>query len=138
MNIKHSTKTELQPLYDEAIEGQTKTQWMETFLNSVAKLLRKNPKWYRAYGMYWWGVKKLLIEHELITARFIDAEWLEKIEYEDPAYLLLAAYAYHDERQDIGAQDDDTHVIEYEDGTIGSYILIDEELELLVITSAIV
>lgn len=137
MKIKVPTQAELQPLYDEATEGQTEEQWMETFLSAVAKMLRKNPLWYRAYGIYWWGIKQMLIERELVSSDFIDAEWLEKIHYEKPAYLLLAGFAYHDERQDIGALEDDTHVIEFEDGAIDSYILIDEDFELVAVANAI-
>lgn len=137
MKIKIPTQAELKPLYDEAIEGQTEAQWMETFLATVAKMLRKNPLWYRAYGIYWWGLKQILIERDLITSDFIDAEWVEKVQYEQPAYLLLAAFAYHDERQDIGALEDDTHVIELDDGAIDSYVLIDEDFELSAVAYAL-
>ncbi len=137
MKIKIPTQAELKPLYDEAVEGQTEAQWMETFLAAVAKMLRKNPLWYRAYGIYWWGLKQMLIERELISSDFIDAEWAEKVQYEQPAYHLLAAFAYHDERQDIGALEDDTHVIELEDGAIDSYVLIDEDFELVAVANAI-
>ncbi|MFW1108378.1 hypothetical protein ACEWA7_20265 [Vibrio parahaemolyticus] len=137
MKIKIPTQAELKPLYDEAIEGQTEAQWMETFLATVAKMLRKNPLWYRAYGIYWWGLKQMLIERDLITSDFIDAEWAEKVQYEQPAYLLLAAFAYHDERQDIGALEDDTHVIELDDGAIDSYVLIDEDFELSAVAYAL-
>ncbi|EII3127211.1 hypothetical protein [Vibrio parahaemolyticus] len=130
MKIKFPTQAELKPLYDEAIDGQTEEQWMEKFLATVTTMLRKNPLWYRAYGVYWWGVKQMLIERNLIASDFVDAEWVEKIQYEKPAYHLLAAFAYHDERQDIGALEDDTHVIELDDGSIDSYILIDEDFEL--------
>lgn len=137
MKIKIPTQADLKPLYDEAVEGQTEAQWMEIFLASVAKMLRKNPLWYRAYGIYWWGLKQMLIERDLIASDFIDAEWVEKVQYEQPAYHLLAAFAYHDERQDIGALEDDTHVIELEDGAIDSYVLIDEDFELVAVANAI-
>lgn len=137
MKIKIPTQAELKPLYDEAVEGQTEAQWMETFLAAVAKMLRKNPLWHRAYGIYWWGLKQMLIERDLIASDFIDAEWAEKVQYEQPAYHLLAAFAYHDERQDIGALEDDTHVIELEDGAIDSYVLIDEDFDLVAVANAI-
>ncbi|HDY8182607.1 hypothetical protein [Vibrio parahaemolyticus] len=137
MNLKKPTIDDLKPLYEEATEGQTEEQWLNHFTASIAKMLKKNPLWYRAYGMYWWGVKKQLIERELIVSDFIDADWVEKVQYDNPAYLLLAAFAYHDERQDMGALFDELHVIEMEDGTVESYTLIDEDFEMLAVAKSL-
>ncbi|MFI3273249.1 hypothetical protein [Vibrio sp.] len=136
MNIKIPTPQALVPLYQEAMEGQSEEQWKNTFLNAIAKMIKKDPLWYRAYGIYWWGVKQLLIEEGLLAAEHIDAEWLEKVHYENPVYLLLAAFAYHDERSDMGAKYDDSHVIELDDDTFDSYIMVDEELEQLAVAKS--
>ena len=132
MKIILPTVEQLQPLYDEAVEGQTEEQWLDNFLNSVVTLLKKDPLWYRAYGIYWWPLKQLLINRDLVPYDHVDAEWVERVNYDNKAYLVLAAFAYHDDRQNIGAQLDEVHVLEYDDGTIDSYTMVDEELELQV------
>lgn len=133
--IKLPTPEDLQDLYQQAMgetenePAQTESEWMNRFLTSLARMLRRRPLSYRAYGIYWWGVKQMLLERKLITSDFIDAEWAEKVQYEQQTYHLLAAYAYYDERFDAGELEDDTHVVELEDGTLDCYILIDEEFE---------
>ncbi|MCD9516416.1 hypothetical protein [Photobacterium carnosum] len=136
MTIKIPTPKDLVPLYQEAMEGQSEEQWQNTFLNAISKMINKDPLWYRAYGFYWWGIKQLLIENGLLEFEYIDAEWLEKIRYENSVYLLLAAFAYHDERLEMGAKYDDSHVIEMNDDTFDSYIMIDDELEQLAVAKS--
>lgn len=136
MKIIIPTPQSLLPLYQEAMEGQSEAQWEAKFLAAITKMLNKDPLWYRAYGIYWWGVKQLLIEKELLNVEFIDAEWLEKVSYNNNAYLLLSAFAYHDDRENIGAKYDDSHVIEFDDGSFDGHIMIDEEMEQLAIAKS--
>lgn len=136
MQVKIPKPEDLMPLYQQVTEDQTEEQYQSHFLKSVALMLNKNPLWYRAYGIYWFSLKQELVSRNLIDHEFIDAEQVEKVKYDNPCYLLLAAWAYHDERHEIGSGYDDLHVVEYEDGTIDGYQLVDEELEMLAVSKS--
>lgn len=137
MKIKIPTPTDLMPLYQEATDDRTEEQYKAHFLEQVAVMLSRNPLWYRAYGIYWYALKQELINRGLIDQEFIDAEQIERAKYDNSAYLLLAAWAYHNERHEIGSGYDDLHVVEYEDGTIDGYQLVDEELEMLAVAKSL-
>ena len=86
MKLKIPKPLELIELYQDAMEDQTEEQFQTRFLASVIAMINKNPLWYRAYGVYWWQVKQLLINRGLIELEHVDAEWFEKTQYDNATY----------------------------------------------------
>ena len=117
----------------------TPEEWRAKFLKSVATIVTSNPKQYHSYGPYWW-----LLKRELIADGYgqfgdtVDAEWVEKLDYGDWIYNLLAAWVYAEQAIDLGLIYSERHSIPMVsgDGSAGAeeyieYVLIDEEVDIL-------
>ena len=132
MNIRKPTKAELQPLYTEAMQGQTEAEWFKKILSSIAGILRKTPLRYRGYGPFWWLVKKSLIDHGYAEfGGHLDSEWIESLECGDPAYDLLCAWWYEEMRFAPGQMImDPFHSLVDIDGEPFEYASSDEEMEM--------
>jgi hypothetical protein len=132
MQIQKPTKEELTPLFIEATENQTAQQWEQRLIQAIALILRKRPLRYRTYGPYWWVVKRALIDAGVTDfGDHIDQEWFDAVDYGDPAYNLLAAWAYEDTRFSVTGQmiENPYHVLVDADGEPFEFVAGDEEME---------
>lgn len=131
MRIKKPSETDLQPLLDEATENQSVAQYTETYLKTVAELLKRNPLHYRSYGPYWWLMKKALIDSGIgaFEDPVTDLEMVEATEYPSLEHSLLACWAYSESQHDQMAQNSNTHIMELDDDSLVEYALEDSELE---------
>jgi hypothetical protein len=100
-------------------------------VDAIAKILRDRPLRYRTYGPYWWVVKRALIDAGVTDfGDHIDLEWFDALNYGDPAYNLLAAWAYEDARFASGQIiENPYHVMIQADGEAIEYACDDEEME---------
>jgi len=132
MRIQQPTKDELTPFFIEATANQTAAEWETKMLSGIAGILRKQPLRYRTYGPYWWLVKAILIDHGITDfGGHIDQEWFDALDYGDPVYNLLAAWAYEDTRFMPGQMAENPyHALETEDGDSIDYTSGDEEMEI--------
>ncbi len=65
--------------------------------------LRADPCRYRAYGPYWWSVKKSFLDQGITEfGDSIDREWLEQTDYGNQFHNLLAAWVYNEGALDGG------------------------------------
>ena len=131
MSFIKPEQSALEPLLKEATADQTAAEFIDSFTTSITDVLQNNPAHYRAYGPWWWQVKQAVIKvnKSIFEDDRLDVEWLEKTQYQKPEYALLAAWAYAESQYERGAQTDNTHIIETDDGT-GEYVLVDDELEI--------
>jgi len=118
----------LNPVLSE--NGVTRNQWKDRMIGNIAKLLKKTPNRYKAYGPWWWPLKQELIASGYADfGESVDAEWVDRLAYGDPVYDVLAAFLYEDDKFDNGAMYDPVHQIENEDGELTEYVLIDIEMD---------
>lgn len=95
--VELPTKEQLKTLVDEALAtaDDDKDAFILKNLHGIKIMLDANPKAYEHYGAYWWSVKQLLIEHAFIDGVEDEPITREHFSYDDPAYTLCAAWAYH-------------------------------------------
>ena len=124
-------ESDLHALFEEATDDQTPEEFTDNFTSSVVELLKNNPAHYRAYGPWWWQVKQAVIaaDKSIFEDDTLDASWLEMTTYDRPEFALCAAWAYAESQHDRGAQTDNTHIVETEEG-MSEYVLVDNELEV--------
>lgn len=120
-------------------------EWRKKFLGNLATILREDPKRYRAYGPYWWGLKKALVAEGITEfGETVDAEWLAQTDYGDATRNILAAWLYADSYSEpnglmyshdhpVAFSPDAQGEVEQVDGEFDvlQYTLIDEEVEVL-------
>lgn len=118
MDIYKPSEDVLQPMLHEATAAnQSVDRWIEKFLANLKGILLKTPLRYRAYGPYWWPLKKLLIDrNDLTFGELIDQEWFSAMDYGKPEFNILAAHAYEEVRLTKNLIDDPFHIMETLDG----------------------
>ena len=79
-----------------ALKGTTEEEWCNRCVNTLVRILRKDPVAYRQYGPYWWNLKKSVISRqpEAIHGDFIDDLWAERTDYGDEVDNILSAILY--------------------------------------------
>lgn len=139
MDIYKPSEEQIQPFLDQGMAGRTLDQWMEKFLSSLKTILLDNPLRYRAYGPYWWPLKKMFIDRsDLSFGDFIDAEWLSIMDYGKPEENIIAACIYEDIRVAKNLIDDPFHVMETADGADAiEYASNDPDMEMMVIVKGV-
>ncbi|RIW17863.1 hypothetical protein [Vibrio harveyi] len=123
------TKEQLEPLVTEANEA-TGGEFVSKQLTGIKKMLTANPAMYRLYGAYWWSVKALLVEHGFYDWTNDEENTREHFNYDDPNYLLAAAWAYHNHQLESGSMTPNLHSYDI-DGEMYEYALEDVEIEYL-------
>lgn len=136
MKIYKPDVSALQPLIDEATENQTIEQWITKLLAAIKSVLIKSPERYRSYGPYWWLVKKMFIDRKDTSfGDHIDKVWYEAMDYGYDKFNLVAAFAYADNRFEIGLMKDSYHTMEDEEsGDSIEFISGDEEMEMIAVS----
>ena len=83
----------------EVKKSKTENKYISDVINSISKVLKKEPMQYRFYGAYWWVVKNemLLAGIDWIDDH-IDKEWFDKLDTGDSASNLMAAWLYSEEK----------------------------------------
>lgn len=118
--VKLPTVEDLQPLLDEALEtAQSKEAFIQAQVDGIYKTLKANPLMYRHYGAYWWAVKSLMTKHGYDLGSDSEVITEQHFNFEDPAILLCAAWAYQQEQVDKG----------YWQAKLHTYYADDEEFE---------
>ena len=112
---KPDVETVLKPLLKQGLKPyQTEENYLTTMIDLIANILKKDPEQYRAYGPFWWCVKRLLLNQGYAYfGKFIDAEWFEKTTYNNDLWDLLAAYAYYDYAIAYGLNYSTSHQLAY-------------------------
>lgn len=115
----------------------SEADWRAKMAKTLAGIISQNPIRYRAYGPYWWLLKKELIANGItMFGETVDAEGFEMCDYGDATYNLLAAWAYGEYAMDLGLIYSNEHnidAIEDDDTEPHSrvYVIADDEVERL-------
>ena len=130
MNIWKPTADDLQPSIDAA---KASGDWVTAYLAGIKTLIQKNPLRYRAFGPYWWLVKKALIDRgETAFGDEIDREWFDALDYGNKEQNIAAAYAYENERTEGNLNVyDESHMLETGDGEPYEYVTGDSEVDAM-------
>lgn len=100
-------------------------------INTISRILLKDPIRYRYYGAFWWAVKKELIAgNKEWLDDHIDKEWLERTDSGNTATNLMMAWIFSEERMDNMESPSDTSTIELEGESV-EYVLHDPFMEQL-------
>lgn len=138
MKIVKPTEADLAGLVVEATESQTLTQWRERYLSMLDDFFTRNSLRYRAYGPWWWLVKKEMIAAgNFEFGEEFDAEWVEALDYGRIELNLLAAQGYADWKVETGGMHEPLHTLEMEDGEFFDYLLTDTDMEIRAIADTL-
>lgn len=118
----------------------TDAQFAERYLKGVVETLNAKPKMYRSFGAYWWPIKKLMLEKNLLPMGFgdsYDATMAEQFTYESESLTVCAAYLYQQDAIESGLVFSNTHPLDLE-GSLESeiYTLEDSDVERLILAGS--
>ncbi|HIF9347124.1 TPA: hypothetical protein ACX6RX_003235 [Photobacterium damselae] len=113
-NVELPSKVDLKDLIDEALENGAINNdvFVENHCAGLITVLSENPLAYRAYGAYWWPVKKIL--NSLGYGEFVGSSNEEvtaaKFFIEDDVTTLCAAWYYQQSIIDTGNMNSNIHI----------------------------
>ena len=124
------TPESLAPAIAEGSKGFiNEQQWVSKMLGSFAATVRRRPLSYRAYGPFWWPIKRLMIEAGELKGELPDPAELERVTMGSPALDVAAAWAYSEFSTANQTDNSQTITVDTEDGDTTDYFLNDEEME---------
>ncbi len=119
-----------------ALEGTTEEEWCDKCVNSLVRILRKDPTAYRQYGPYWWNLKKAVKNRQpdAIHGDFIDALWAERTDYGDEVDNILSAILYAQQTLESRVYGSSEHTVYLDSGDgdgwrAETYVLEDEDMD---------
>ena len=122
----------LAPVIAEATQNQTPEQWASKYLASIAILLKRSPRSYRAYGAFWWPLREELSKRDLFFfEEKSDPDLVGQVDYGDVALNVAAAHAYSEWSHQQLANQSNVHRHAISEGESIDYRLWDDELEAL-------
>jgi hypothetical protein len=134
LNVIRPSEEDLLPLVAEALTDAEPSDFIEQFTATAARLLNKNPRAYRSYGMYWYAIKALLIEHGYTEfGEAIEQGYATAYTYPSDTHTCCAAWAYRMHRIDNGLQYFSEHIAPTVEDQDYLYQLEDLEMESLVL-----
>ena len=104
-------------------------QWVTKMLGSFAAMVRRRPMAYRAFGPFWWPIKRLMIEAGEFHGELPDPAEVESITLGSAALDVAAAWAYSEYAIDNQIEGNNLITVDDSDGDSYDYHLNDEEME---------
>ena len=104
-------------------------QWVTKMLGSFAAMVRRRPMAYRAFGPFWWPIKRLMIEAGEFHGELPDHAEVESITFGSAALDVAAAWAYSEYAIDNQIEGNNLITVDDSDGDTYDYHLNDEEME---------
>ncbi|MGZ8220087.1 MAG: hypothetical protein ACXWT0_00415 [Methylobacter sp.] len=130
MKLTIYTSEELAPIIEEGTKGfANKNQWINSLLNGIATLVKRSPIAYRSFGPFWWPVKKMLQDAELLEGEEVDQALIDRVSMGATDLNLAAAFAFQEWANDNQLASNNVFPVTTEDGGSDDYTLIDEEME---------
>ena len=92
-------------------------EWAKGYLAETIELLEVCPEYYRAFGPFWWLVKRAMNDCNYYEfGDVVDREWFEALDYGDEKLNLLAACLYYKQQSEQGDLTEQQHILEGSDG----------------------
>lgn len=117
--VQVPTKKDLEDLIQEALKDGAlePAQFVENHCKGTIATLTKDPALYRAYGAYWWAVKRILNEQGYGQFVGSDKEELtaDHFSLEDDVTTLCAAWYYWNYNIESGDQYNSIRIYAFED-----------------------
>lgn len=114
-----------------ATENQSQAQWLEQSRRNIAALIAKKPVEYRAFGAFWWAVKKQLTEAGyLVGCATVDLERLAEVTTGDAAKDMAGALLFHNHASDQ-MNSGNVFPLDSDEGQV-DYAIIDGEIEAII------
>ena len=130
LKINQPTVKELDQALNQAIGGQSITQWQQTFIQSTIQTITQEKRLYRTYGIYWWLIKSEIIKsgyHGFGTT--VSDFFVEHMTYNDTTHNLIASWLEHNHTMQIGMIYSNRHESVLETGRIIRYQVVDDQME---------
>jgi hypothetical protein len=127
--IQIPTVEQLQPLIDEMLSELDEQAIIQRHVRSIAGILDKTPEYYRNYGVYWWALKALMIEHGANLGDEREEVTREHCDYENKVALLAAAWAYSQDVIESGNINTTIHTYWIGEDETMEYALEDMDME---------
>lgn len=128
--LKIYSEDQLAPLIKEGSASfVNQTSWVEAFLQGVSTQVKRNPLSYRSYGPFWWPLKKLMQDRDLIGGEPVDADEVARISLGDAAHDVAAAFAFQENAHANLTAGNTTFTVDTEDGDTIDYVLGDDDME---------
>ncbi|MDO5537710.1 MAG: hypothetical protein Q4F72_09310 [Desulfovibrionaceae bacterium] len=81
----------------------SRAQLVRDIARAVAENVRRDPKSYRAFGPYWWIVKRIMLDNGITEfGSFIDREWHRMCDYGNDFDSAFAAWTYFGQSLQVG------------------------------------
>ena len=91
--IKLPTKEQLSSMIDEVTANKTEIEFVLDQINAINDVISNDPRQYRAYGVFWWRIKSIMIDHGFGGfGALLDGVLLEQMNYLTDSEALCAAY----------------------------------------------
>ena len=100
------TSVEVSPLVDEAlIHHSTEGNFVNVYVKNTAELINKDKLQYRAFGVYWWPLKQMMLDRGITYfGDYVDEEVASHVSLESEALTCAAAYRYQVEQINLVSQ----------------------------------
>ena len=118
----------LESTWERISETLSEEDWRDSILKKASKILKNNPRQYRAYGPYWWGFKKLINAAGYINLGDNFEGDVGQL-YELPRHVLLSSLMYAEGVINDGGNVYSSEHILMSDGEPLRYVLADIDLE---------
>jgi hypothetical protein len=130
MKLAIYTPEQLATVIAEGTQGfANNNQWINSLLNGIATLVKRSPIAYRSFGPFWWPVKKMLLNAELLNGEEVDQALIDQVSMGSAELDLAAAFSFQEWTNDNQLASNNVFSVTTEDGGSDDYTLIDEEME---------
>lgn len=133
-NIKVPTKQDLASTLREALTNKSNDEFINDYVNAVYAILKKDPRQFRSYGVFWWSIKLELNKRSIFDFGIeVDSSCIELLKSLTVAEQLCAAYLNKQYALNIGHLYSCDHAYDGIDGDVTYYTLSDDEFEQIII-----
>lgn len=104
------TESYVSGLLDEALNGRTEEGFVNYYLQGVIERVKREPRVYRSFGPWWPALKTLILAGgHTEFGQIVESDVAEIYKMSRPAFTVIAAHLYSDERVDREGIFNDIH-----------------------------
>lgn len=117
--------------------GESEADFKRRSLENLVELIKKKPETYRAYGAWWFTLKKMIIDElgYLGFGIYVGDGETDVYRYKSDTHTLIASWLYMNERSESGALYSNNHQLDTDPSVSEEgydYYLIDRDVENLI------